>query len=46
MVDLEVVLNDFFETNYKRVSGRLYSRRTLFKEVKEFLEDEFDMVKR
>ena len=43
VVDLEIVLADFFETNYKRVSGRSYSRRTLFKEVKEFLDDEFEI---
>ena len=43
VVDLEIVLADFFETNYKRVSGRSYSRRTLFKEVKEFLDDEFEV---
>ena len=43
VVDLEIVLGDFFETNYKRVSGRSYSRRTLFKEVKEFLDDEFEV---
>ena len=43
VVDLEIVLADFFETNYKRVSGRSYSRRTLFKEVKDFLEDEFEI---
>ena len=43
VVDLEIVLNDFFETNYKRVSGRSYSRRTLFKEVKVFLDNEFEV---
>ena len=41
MVDLDVVLTDFFEKNYKRISCRMYSRRKLFQEVKEFLEEEF-----
>ena len=39
VVDLDAVLVDFFEKNYKRVSGRIYSRRVLFSEVKEFLEE-------
>ena len=39
VVDLDAVLVDFFEKNYKRVSGRVYSRRVLFSEVKEFLEE-------
>ena len=39
VVDLNAVLVDFFEKNYKRVSGRIYSRRVLFSEVKEFLEE-------
>ena len=39
VVDLDAVLVDFFEKNYKRVSGRVYSRRKLFQEVKEFLEE-------
>ena len=39
VVDLNAVLVDFFEKNYKRVSGRVYSRRVLFSEVKEFLEE-------
>ena len=39
LVDLDAVLADFFEKNYKRVSGRIYSRRVLFSEVKEFLEE-------
>ena len=39
VVDLDAVLVDFFEKNYKRVSGRIYSRRKLFQEVKEFLEE-------
>ena len=43
VVDLDAVLVDFFEKNYKRVSGRVYSRRVLFEEVKSFLEDEFDI---
>ena len=43
MVDLDAVLADFFENNYKRVSGRVYSRRVLFSEVKAFLEEEFDI---
>ena len=42
LVDLDVVLTDFFENNYKRVSGRVYSRRKLFQEVQIFLEEEFD----
>ena len=33
LVDLDAVLADFFEKNYKRVSGRIYSK------VKEFLEE-------
>ena len=41
VVDLDAVLVDFFEKNYKRVSGRIYSRRVLFSEVKEYLEEEF-----
>ena len=41
LVDLDAVLADFFEKNYKRVSGRVYSRRVLFSEVKEYLEEEF-----
>ena len=43
LVDLDAVLVDFFEKNYKRVSGRVYSRRKLFQEVKEYLEEEFDL---
>ena len=43
LVDLDAVLVDFFEKNYKRVSGRVYSRRVLFSEVKEYLEEEFDI---
>ena len=43
LVDLDAVLADFFEKNYKRVSGRIYSRRKLFQEVKEYLEEEFDL---
>ena len=43
VVDLDAVLVDFFEKNYKRVSGRVYSRRVLFSEVKEYLEEEFDI---
>jgi hypothetical protein len=43
VVDLDAVLVDFFEKNYKRVSGRVYSRRKLFQEVKEYLEEEFDL---
>ena len=43
VVDLNVVLVDFFEKNYKRVSGRIYSRRKLFQEIKEYLEEEFDI---
>jgi hypothetical protein len=43
IVDLDAVLVDFFEKNYKRVSGRVYSRRKLFQEVKEYLEEEFDL---
>ena len=43
VVDLDAVLVDFFEKNYKRVSGRVYSRRKLFQEVKEFLEEGFDL---
>ena len=39
VVDLDAVLVDFLEKNYKRVSGRVYSRRVLFSEVKEFLEE-------
>ena len=41
LVDLDAVLADFFEKNYKRVSGRVYSRRKLFQEVKGFLDEEF-----
>ena len=41
VVDLDVVLTDFFEKNYKRISCRMYSRRKLFQEVKEFLDEEF-----
>ena len=41
LVDLDAVLVDFFEKNYKRVSGRVYSRRVLFSELKEYLEEEF-----
>ena len=43
VVDLNVVLFDFFEKNNKRVSGRIYSRRKLFQEIKEYLEEEFDI---
>ena len=43
VVDLNVVLVDFFEKNYKRVSGRVYSRRVLFQELKTFLEEEFEI---
>ena len=43
VVDLDAVLVDFFEKNYKRVSGRVYSRRKLFQEVKEYLEVKFDL---
>ena len=43
LVDLDAVLVDFFEKNYKRVSERVYSRRKLFQEVKEYLEEEFDI---
>ena len=43
LVDLDVVLTDFFENNYKRVSGRVYSRRKLFQELKAFLDKEFDI---
>ena len=39
LVDLDAVLVDFFEKSYKRVSRRVYSRRKLFQEVKEFLEE-------
>ena len=41
VVDLDVVLTDFFEKNYKRISCRMYSRRVFFNEVKEYLEEEF-----
>ena len=40
LVDLDVVLVDFFEKNYKRISCRMYSRRKLFQEIKEYLEEE------
>ena len=43
VVDLDAVLVDFFEKNYKRVSGRIYSRRVLFSEVKAFLDEAFDI---
>jgi len=43
VADLDAVLTDFFENNYKRVSGRVYSRRKLFQEIKEYLEEEFDI---
>ena len=43
LVDLDAVLAGFFENNYKRISCRMYSRRKLFQEVKEFLEEEFDI---
>ena len=43
VADLDAVLVDFFEKNYKRVSGRIYSRRVLFSEVKEYLEVKFDL---
>ena len=43
LVDLDAVLTDFFEKNYKRISCRMYSRRILFSEVKAFLEEEFDI---
>ena len=43
LVDLDAVLVDFFEKNYKRISCRMYSRRVLFSEVKEYLEEEFDI---
>ena len=43
LVDLDAVLVDFFEKNYKRVSGRIYSRRVLFSEVKAFLDEKFDI---
>ena len=36
LVDLDAVLAGFFENNYKRISCRMYSRRKLFQEVKEF----------
>ena len=41
VVDLDAVFVDFFEKNYKRVSGRVYSRRKLFQEIKEYLEVKF-----
>ena len=41
LVNLDAVLADFFEKNYKRVSGRVYSRRKLFQEIKEYLEVKF-----
>ena len=41
LVDLDVVLADFFEKNYKPISCRMYSRRKLFQEVKDFLDEEF-----
>ena len=43
VADLDALLVDFFEKNYKRVSGRIYSRRKLFQEIKEYLEEEFDI---
>jgi hypothetical protein len=43
LVDLDAVLVGFFEKNYKRVSGRVYSRRKVFQELKNFLEKEFDI---
>jgi hypothetical protein len=43
IIDVDAVLAGFFENNYKRISCRMYSRRKLFQEVKEFLEDEFDI---
>ena len=43
LVNLDAVLADFFEKNYKRVSGRVYSRRVLFSEVKAFLDEKFDI---
>ena len=43
LVDLDAVLVGFFEKNYKRVSGRVYSRRKVFQELKKFLEKEFDI---
>ena len=43
LVDLDAVLVDFFEKNYKRVSGRVYSRRKVFQELKNLLEKEFDI---
>ena len=39
LVDVDAVLTGFFENNYKRISCRIYSRRKLFQEVKEFLEE-------
>ena len=43
VVDLEVVLRDFFEKKYTRTSARVYSRRVLFKEVQIFLEEKFEI---
>ena len=40
-VDLQVVLGDFFEKNYRKIPRRAYSRRSLFLEVQEFLNHEF-----
>ena len=42
LVDLDAVLAGFFENNYKRISCRMYSRRKLFQELKDFLDEEFD----
>ena len=41
LVDVDAVLTGFFENNYKRISCRMYSRRKLFQEVKDFLDEEF-----
>ena len=43
VVDLQVVLADIFEKNYKRTSARMYSRRALFKEIQGLLDKEFSI---
>merc|ERR1711991_475969 len=41
VLDLQVVLAEFFDQNYRRTSSRVYSRRVLFREVQGFLYKEF-----
>ena len=43
-VPIEVVLRGYFEAHYQRTTGRLYSRKRLFKEVTAFLKINYQQV--